>query len=155
MITSGKHAVIIAGLVLCFALPAGAAARSSYETFKVGERTIDAQMSELFRRCIAASRGVTTAMADCMGNEHSRVYNRQLIPAYDATLKRLLTEAARAALRNDHAAWVSARKKSFRDEMNRMGGGTAAELAARNRDLREIIRRYLWLQRYVGKGVRG
>ena len=148
LMTLGEHAVIIAGLVACFALPASAAAKPSYETFTVGKRTIDAQMSQSFRRCITGSRGETASMDDCVGNEHSRIYNRQFIPAYDAALKRVPTEAARVALRTDHAAWVSARKKSFGDELDRTGGGTAAELAARDRDLRELVRRYRWLQQY-------
>lgn len=145
---SGKYAAMIIGFVLGFALPASAAPNPGYDTFTVSKRTIDAQMSATFRQCIATSRGETASMGDCVGNEHGRIYDRKFSPAYNAALKRLPTDAAKATLRADHAVWVSARKQSFGEEMDRLGGGSAAVLAARDRDLRELVRRYLWLQHY-------
>ena len=141
------HALIMSGFALCFALPANAAPYSNYDNYSPSKRQIEAQISPTLRRCIATSGGVTEAMDECLATEHSRIYKRFMI-SYDDILKRVSPKSAKDELAASHALWITSRKNAYNIEMERLGGGSAGSLAAFNRDLRELIRRYLWLQQY-------
>ena len=141
------HVLIMSGFVLCFALPANAAPYSNYDNYSPSKRQIDAQISPTLRRCIAASGGVTETMDECLATEHSRIYKKFMI-AYDDALKRISPKSAKDELVVSHALWITSRKNPYNNEMERLGGGSAGSLATFNRDLRELIRRYLWLQQY-------
>ena len=141
------HVLIMSGLVLCFALPANAATYSNYESYSPSKRQIDAQISTTLRRCIATSGGVTDTMDECLATEYSRIYKRFMI-SYNDILKRISPKSAKDELVASHALWITRRKDAYKAEIERLGGGSAGSLAAFNRDLRELIRRYLWLQQY-------
>ena len=145
--TFAAHILIMAGFVLCFELPANAAPYSNYDNYSPSKRQIDAQISPTLRRCIATSGGVTDTMDKCLATEHSRIYKRFMI-SYDDILKRISPKSAKDELVASHVLWITRRKNAYKTEIERLGGGSAGSLAAFNRDLRELIRRYLWLQQY-------
>lgn len=106
------NVLALAGIL---ALPAAAAARG------------DDDYSAAYRRCMAASGGVTASMLDCGSDEHAE-QDRRLNDTYRALIATLSAERS-AQLREAQRAWLR-----FRDEncawYADAGGGTAASLAA-------------------------
>ena len=101
---------------------------------------VQAEEARIFRpafyTCVRASGGVTAALNDCIGAEHG-YQDKRLNTAYQA-LRKPMTEAERAALRDEERVWIAARDQTCAQAE---GGGTGALLDANQCDLRETAQR--------------
>lgn len=96
----------------------------------------DTPLRPTYYTCVKASRGVTLALNNCIGDEHD-FQDKRLNTAYQR-LRTSLAPAQKTALRDEERAWIGARDKTCSADS---GGGTASLLDSNQCQLDETAAR--------------
>lgn len=142
------NAMHLLAVIALMAMPASGEYKSQYKKFLPSEREIDAHISPTFRRCIVSTESRMPAATECFQKEHLRLH-RKFDVAYQQVLERPPNRLSKADVIADDISWTNDRKMAYKEIVDRLGGSSAAKLAGMHRNLREVVRRYLWLKTLV------
>lgn len=128
-------------MMFAFLLMAAAAPQTDAE--------VEKRYSAAFNTCIGtgdAARGVTPAMAECMGAELDR-QDARLNQAYKMVMGRS-PQKRKTALRTSQRKWIKTRDATCQQAYDAAGGGTASGLEKLGCLTSETIKRTIFLERY-------
>ncbi|WP_369928526.1 lysozyme inhibitor LprI family protein [Xanthomonas sp. NCPPB 2632] len=106
----------------------------------------DPPLRPAYYTCVKASRGVTLALNDCIGNEHD-FQDKRLNTAYQ-NLRKSLSDVKRTALRDEERAWIGRRDKTCAPDAS---GGTASLLDSNQCQLDQTAARAAALEARTGQ----
>jgi uncharacterized protein YecT (DUF1311 family) len=135
---------LVALALLTLPGPADAAQDRPYGQFHPSQATVSARMSSGFGACMGQTKGVTANMQDCLASEYTRL-DRALNATYASVMRRRGDKGA-ADLRQHQRVWLKVRWDGCREDMEKAGGGSAGILVFSDCQLREVVRRILWLE---------
>jgi uncharacterized protein YecT (DUF1311 family) len=134
--------------VLALALVAGTAGAAPTIT----DKQVEARYSAEFNHCMKtgdAANGVTSAMLDCVGDEHNR-QDARLNEAYRVTMARLST-SQKLDMRESERKWIKFRDDHCQAAAGDEAGGTLGTVMINQCALDETIRRVIWIENYMRK----